>query len=93
MGSGQMRSVSGRLVEDIVAVKRRLSLKWAALDGRQMEALLEAASGPFFTVTCPDPQEGSRTMMCRCGGRAAGVLKRRGAEAVWTDVSMIWTER
>ena len=93
VGSGERRSVSGRLVEDVTAVKRRLHLKWAVLDTKHMGALLGAVAEPFFTVTCPDPAEGSRTMVCRCGGRAAGVLKMVGGEPVWTDVGMVWTER
>lgn len=93
VGSDGQRSASGSLVVDRVAVKRRLRLKWPLLGTAEMGALLGAVGGSFFTVTCPDPEQGTRTMTCRCGERAAGVLRMLGGEPVWTDIEMVWEER
>lgn len=93
VGSGEARSAAGDLVVDRVAVKRRLTLGWAAMGADELGALLEAVKEPFFQVTCPDPELGQRTMTCRCESRTAGVLRLYGGEPVWKDVQMVWTQK
>ena len=93
VGSGPVRSASGSLVSDRVAVKRRLNLKWTLLSTEQMGALLGAVGEGFFKVKYPDPQAGRRTMTCCCGEQMAGALRMLGGEPVWMDVEMTWEER
>ena len=93
VGSGPVRSASGSLVSDRVAVKRRLHLKWALLSTAQMGALLGAVNDVFFDVRYPDPMTGQRTAVCRCDEKMAGLLRMVGGEPVWVDVEMIWEER
>lgn len=93
VGSDEMRSASGRLVTDRLAVKRRLSLRWALLTADELAALLNAVGEMFFAAVYPDPELGMRTAEFRCESRSAGVLRYVNGEAVWTDVEMLWTER
>ena len=92
VGSGEMRSASGGLVSDCVAVKRKLALSWAYMEPEELGALL-AAVGEAFEAEYPDPMGGMRTACFRCGEAVTGVLRMIGGEPVWTDVSMEWTER
>ena len=94
VGAEPERTADGTLTADRAAVKRALTLRWAALSTAQMGALLGAAGEPFFSVTYFDPMTGAeRTMNCRSGEKSAGVLMMRGGEPVWADVEMEWTEQ
>lgn len=92
VGSGEQRSASGSLVVDCVAVKRRLTLKWAQMEPSALGALLGMIGG-VFEVGYPDPSEGARTALFRCGEASMGVLRMVGGAPVWVDVSMEWLER
>ena len=93
VGSGEMRSASGALVKDVVAQKRRLSLRWAHLTPVQLGSLLGAVSDAYFTAVYPDPAGGMRTAQFGCGDVSTGVLRMEGGSPVWTDVAMEWIER
>lgn len=93
VGSGEVRSASGGLVTDCVAVKRKLSLKWATMEPAELGALLGAVSGEVFTAEYPDPKEGTRTAVFHCGETLTGVLRIVGGAPVWVDISMEWTEK
>ena len=94
VGAEPERTANGGLTADRVAVKRALSLRWAALSTAQMGALLGAVGEPFFSATYFDPVTGAeRTMDCRCGEKSSGVLIMRNGEPVWSDVEMEWTEK
>lgn len=95
VGSSEERSASGGLVVDRTAVKRELTLRWAALSQDELAGLLSAVGGQvFFTAAYPDPQTGTlRSMTCRCAERTAGVLRMNGDVPIWTGVEMKWTER
>lgn len=92
VGSAQARSASGRRVVDRVAVKRRLTLRWAMLSAAQAKALMEETDGKKFQATYPDPALGERTAWFGCETRSAGVMRMVDGAAVWTDVEMQWTE-
>ena len=94
IGSGEMRTISGNLVSDRVAVKRKLSLRWAHLTPVELGSLLGKISDAFFEVTYPDPMDAAdRAITCRCGESTAGVLQIRAGQPVWVDVRMEWIER
>lgn len=93
VGSGEVRSASGALVSDCVAVKRRLALQWAAMEPEELGALLNAVGNGAFEAEYPDPAEGVRKAVFRCSESAAGVLRMVNGAPVWTEISMEWTER
>lgn len=94
IGSGDVRSASGALVKDVVAVKRKLNLRWAHLTPVELGNLLGAVSGAFFEAEYPDPVSmAARTAVFRAGDCSAGVLRMVGGAPVWTDVTMEWMER
>lgn len=92
IGSGVLRSASGALVQDVVAVKRRLSLRWAHMTPAELGALLGRVSGADFEASYPDPGGGARTARFRCGDISTGLLRMDGENPVWTDVAMEWDE-
>ena len=96
VGSAETRSASGQRVVDRVAVKRRLTLRWAMLSAEQAQALMAflyiATDGKKFQATYPDPALGERTGWFGCETRSAGVMRMVGGAAVWTDVEMQWAE-
>lgn len=93
IGSGELRSASGALVKDVVAVKRRLGLRWAHMTPLELSALLGKVKNAYFDLSYPDPEGGMRTAQFRCGDISTGVLRMDGADPVWTDVAMEWSER
>ena len=93
VGSGQVRSASGGLVSDCVALKRRIELKWTFMQSDELGALLNAVSGGAFSAEYPDPMAGTREAQFRCGEAVTGVLRVADGVPVWTDVSMEWMER
>jgi len=95
VGAGEIRTASGALVADRIAVKRKLTLKWPWLTSDELGALLsDVGAEPFFEATYPDPQTGGmRTSVFRSGARATGVLRVQDGRAVWTGVTMEWTEK
>ena len=94
VGSSGERTASGRLAVDRVAVKRALTLRWAALSTEEMSRLLGAVGASvFFEAEYPDPEVGSRAMICRCEERTAGVLRMENGAPVWKNIEMTWTER
>lgn len=93
VGSGEERSASGRLVCDRVAVKRKLKLEWTALSGDDLRKLLSSADG-FFAAEYPDPLTGAmRESTFYASTCRTKVLKVNSDGAVWSDVSMEWTEQ
>lgn len=87
------RNAAGNAVMDLRAVKRKLQLSWAHMNGADFATMLNEMNG-FFEVDYPDPQSGgSRKMNCYCSEREAGILRMDAGNAVWTDVKMEWTER
>ena len=94
IGSGDVRSASGALVKDVVAVKRKLALRWAHLTPVELGSLLSAVSGAFFEAEYPDPMNmAARQAVFRTGECSAGILKMVDGAPVWTDVTMEWIER
>ena len=93
VGSDEQRSASGRLVCDRVAVKRKLKLEWTALSGDDLRKLLSSADG-FFAAEYPDPLTGAmRESTFYASTCRTKVLKVNSDGAVWSDVSMEWTEQ
>lgn len=94
VSSAQERNAAGALVMDRVAVKRRIDLSWARLEGDAFRVLLAAVGNGFFQVSCPDPQTGEMcSMTCCCSERTADILRMENGEAIWTNVEMSWTEK
>lgn len=94
VGAEPERSADGGLVADRVAVKRTLTLRWAALSAAQMGALLGAVGQGFFDAAYFDPVTAAvREMTCYCSEKIAGVLRVCADGPVWSDVEMEWTEK
>jgi hypothetical protein len=88
------RNAEGDILIDRVAVKRKLECEWPPLSNAAMSTLLSAVTSVFFTVTYPDPQDGTdKTITCYVGDRTAPVLKYTAGVPYWEGLRMNFIER
>ena len=93
-GSTTTRTVDGTLHRDRIAVKRKLNMKWNALEWSVLSDLLQSVAGEFFEVYYPDPETGQyETKTFYVGNRQAPVAKSVNGEIVWTSLTMNFIER
>ncbi len=55
------RNASGRMVRDVIAVKRKIECEWGPLSTAEISAIMNRIKGDFFTVTYLDPEVGGMT--------------------------------
>lgn len=57
-GDTSGRNASGRMVRDVITVKRKLECEWGPLSTAEISTLLTRIKGDFFPVTYLDPEVG-----------------------------------
>lgn len=88
------RSQSGTMFRDRVAVKRKLTCKWAPMNGTALSSLLSAVSAQFFYLEYPDAMTGAkRIMQCYVGDRSVPIYNYNGSTYLWQGLSMDFIER
>lgn len=88
------RSQTGLMFRDRIATKRKLSCKFAPMDGTALKALLGAVTDQFFYLEYPDALTGSkRIMQCYVGDRSVPVYNYNGTRYLWQGLSMDFIER
>lgn len=89
------RTASGKMVMEIIAIKRRLDLRWeiiADTDLRQIMDILE--SKVFHTVTYPDPQKReNHTITAYVGDINQEVWQKLSGTRYWKNVSIALIEQ
>jgi len=90
------RTADGTMVMDLIAIKRRVDLRWdriAEAEYRQILDLLEA--DVFHEITYPDPQspDGRRTITAYVGDITDGVWQRSGGVRWFQEVRIALIER
>ena len=83
------RNASGDLIRDRIAVKRKLECEWPPLTDGQISSLLQSVSNVFFSVTYPDPMNGTITKTMYVGARTAALYK----VGLWEGLKMSLIER
>jgi hypothetical protein len=83
---GTGRNQVGTMFRDRVAVKRTVHCEWGILNKQEMAALLKAMSPASFSLTYPDPQEGTlKTITAYVGNRVPAIC------SVISDTDWMWT--
>ena len=89
------RLASGKMAMEIIAIKRRLDLKWeiiADVDLQQIFNILE--SRVFHTVVYPDPQSGeSASMAAYVGDISQEAWQKIKGVRYWRDISIALIEQ
>lgn len=88
------RNANGDMIIERIATKRKLELSWVHLSQEELQQLLQLVAPIFFTVSYPDPQDGStRTGTFYCGDRSTGALDYRNGRVRWKDIKFNLVER
>lgn len=92
--SKAQRAVSGRMMIEIIAVKRRLDCEWALISApalKQIHDLLE--TGTVHTIQFVDTRTGeTSTMQAYTGDRAQTLWPNLHGERQWKDASIALIE-
>lgn len=84
------RNAAGDMCRDRIATKRKLNCEWSPLSYTDCSILLKAVKDVFFTVTYPDPMEGTMlTKTMYVGDRTMPMLY----EGRWKGLKMNFIER
>lgn len=89
------RLSSGLMTMDIIAIKRRIDLTYAAISGREMQVILDLVdANVFYTIEFPDPKDPFKqsTMIAYIGDINLDYL-RSGYDRIWKDVTFPFIER
>lgn len=89
------RVASGKMVMEIIAIKRRLDLKWSIIsdtDLQQVMGILD--SGVFHTVEYVDPKSGeTATITAYVGDINQTAWQKLGSTRYWKDVALALIEQ
>lgn len=64
------RTAAGTMTRDRITVKRKLECEWGPLSSNEIQTILNAIAGEFFTASYPDPQFGQVEKVFYCGDRS-----------------------
>lgn len=89
------RNANGDMVRDIIAKKIKLDCNWGPLSNIEIQTLLNAVDGSFFSVTYPDPQKGMTTKTFYVGDRTAPIysFNPKFNKIMWQNLAMNFIER
>lgn len=89
------RTASGKMVMEVIAIKRRLDLTWEIIADDDLSTILDVLeSKVFHTVTYPDPQSGeSHTITAYVGDITQEAFQRRAGKRFWRNVSIALIEQ
>jgi hypothetical protein len=88
------RNAAGDLLKDKIAQKVSLSCSWSWLTNVQCSQLLNAVDPIYFSVTYPDPKEGTTlTKTMYVGDRTAPVYWVQNGVPGWQGVAMDLIEK
>lgn len=88
------RDTKGIMYRDRIAVKRKLTCSWNALNNREISQLLKAVKGQFFKLSYHDPESGNfETRTFYVGDRTTPVYSLCGGEIIWENISMNFIEQ
>jgi hypothetical protein len=89
------RTASGDMVMEVIALKRRLDLKWAIIPSSNLAQIMGILdSGVFHTVEYVDPRNGeSATITAYVGDINQNAWQQIGGSRYWRDVSLALIQR
>ena len=89
------RTQSGKMVMEIIAIKRRLDLKWSVISDTDLQQMMNILdSGTFYTVEYVDPKNGeTATITAYVGDINQSAWQKPGSTRYWKDVSLALIEQ
>lgn len=88
------RNANGTMIIERIATKRKIEISWKLLTAEDLSKVLMAVSPVLFSVTYPDPQEGTeQTGTFYAGDRNCGMYDYRDGAARYKDVKFSMIER
>lgn len=88
------RTASGRMVMDIIAIKRRLDLRYELISQTELKKILDTLeSRTFHTVVYPDPQKGENTQITAYAGDINLDAWQKIGNRHWRNVSLALIEQ
>lgn len=84
------RVASGLMTMDIIAIKRRIDLTWAAISGKHLNVIIDVLdANTFYEVQYEDPKnvEGLTTMTAYVGDVNQTLFRSDGSR-VWRNVTL-----
>lgn len=90
--SNAERTMNGRMVMDIIAIKRQHTLKWESISAPDLKVVLDLLEATTFqSLSYPDPQSatGQRTITVYTGDIKLGNFYNDHAGIrIWTEVTI-----
>lgn len=88
------RTASGKMMMEIIAVKRRLDIRWEIISDTDLQTILNILeSKVFHTVVYPDPQKGENTTITAYVGDINMEAWQKVGNRYWRDVSIALIEQ
>lgn len=89
------RTASGKMVMDIIAIKRKLYLEWEIIEESELKKIMDTLeSRTFHTVTYPDPQKGeNHTITAYVGDMDQEAWQKISGTRYWRNVSFSLIEQ
>jgi len=88
------RTASGRMVIDVIAIKRTVNLEYNVIDGSSLATILNALeSRAFHVLRYPDSQGGERTITVHAGEISKTRWRTIAGVQFWQGVTIGLTEQ
>lgn len=88
------RNANGDMIRDYITTKRKIELSWGPLSDKEIAPILKSVMSPFFSVTYPDPMDGSMaTRTFYVGDRSIPAYSWHDKLPKWEGLSMNFVER
>ncbi|WDU82267.1 DUF6711 family protein [Caloramator sp. Dgby_cultured_2] len=88
------RTASGKMMMEIIAVKRRLDLRWEIISDTDLQTILNVLeSKVFHTVVYPDPQKGENATITAYVGDINMEAWQKIGNRYWREVSIALIEQ
>lgn len=89
------RTESGKMAMDVIAIKRRLDLRWEIIDDASLKQIMDLLeSKVFHTITYPDPQRGEEaTITAYVGDINQAIWQKIHGTRYWRDVNIALIEQ
>lgn len=89
------RLASGKMAMDVIAIKRRLDLRWEIIADTDLQQIMNILDGGiFYTVQYPDPKDGeTTTITAYVGDINQTAWQKLAGTRYWSDVSLALIEQ
>lgn len=89
------RLASGKMAMEVIAIKRRLDMRWEIIADSDLRTILDILKGKVFhTVQYPDPQNGeTATITAYVGDINQAAWQKIAGTRYWKDVSLALIEQ